>query len=205
MPNPKEVLQHHAGFEITLPASGRMLISPVHLMPAHKRGEDVSPYPGIWQALWDTGAQSSTISIALAEQLKLPVVSERVMIGAGGKYRANEYLAGLLLPNDVVVGEISLFGFIGSAYFDLLIGMDIITLGDFLVSTHAGMMQFSFQIPSMGGIKLASIRSAVCADGRVATTDQIFSRNGPKIGRNERCPCGSGKKYKSCHGRERLP
>ena len=25
---------------------------------------------------------------------------------------------------------------------------------------------------------------------------------GPKIGRNEPCPCGSGKKYKNCHGRE---
>lgn len=23
----------------------------------------------------------------------------------------------------------------------------------------------------------------------------------PKVGRNERCPCGSGKKYKLCHGR----
>jgi SEC-C motif/Protein of unknown function (DUF1186) len=23
----------------------------------------------------------------------------------------------------------------------------------------------------------------------------------PKVGRNERCPCGSGKKYKKCHGR----
>ena len=26
--------------------------------------------------------------------------------------------------------------------------------------------------------------------------------SGPKIGRNDPCPCGSGKKYKSCHGRE---
>ncbi len=25
---------------------------------------------------------------------------------------------------------------------------------------------------------------------------------GPKIGRNDACPCGSGKKYKACHGRE---
>ncbi|MDE6369024.1 MAG: SEC-C domain-containing protein, partial [Muribaculaceae bacterium] len=24
---------------------------------------------------------------------------------------------------------------------------------------------------------------------------------GPKIGRNDLCPCGSGKKYKNCHGR----
>ncbi len=25
-------------------------------------------------------------------------------------------------------------------------------------------------------------------------------RVGPKIGRNDPCPCGSGKKYKNCHG-----
>ena len=25
---------------------------------------------------------------------------------------------------------------------------------------------------------------------------------GPKIGRNDTCPCGSGKKYKSCHGKD---
>ncbi|MBV5337259.1 MAG: SEC-C domain-containing protein [Deltaproteobacteria bacterium] len=24
---------------------------------------------------------------------------------------------------------------------------------------------------------------------------------GPKIGRNDPCPCGSGKKYKQCHGK----
>jgi preprotein translocase subunit SecA len=28
-----------------------------------------------------------------------------------------------------------------------------------------------------------------------------FVRNLPKVGRNESCPCGSGKKYKHCHGR----
>lgn len=24
-------------------------------------------------------------------------------------------------------------------------------------------------------------------------------RNGPRAGRNEKCPCGSGKKFKNCH------
>jgi len=28
-----------------------------------------------------------------------------------------------------------------------------------------------------------------------------YKRNDPKIGRNELCPCGSGKKYKKCCGR----
>ncbi|MGE0682771.1 MAG: SEC-C metal-binding domain-containing protein [Candidatus Binatia bacterium] len=25
-------------------------------------------------------------------------------------------------------------------------------------------------------------------------------RDAPKVGRNELCPCGSGKKFKKCHG-----
>jgi len=29
---------------------------------------------------------------------------------------------------------------------------------------------------------------------------QPFVRDEKKVGRNEPCPCGSGKKYKHCHG-----
>jgi preprotein translocase subunit SecA len=29
---------------------------------------------------------------------------------------------------------------------------------------------------------------------------QTIRREGPKVGRNDPCPCGSGKKYKKCHG-----
>jgi preprotein translocase subunit SecA len=29
---------------------------------------------------------------------------------------------------------------------------------------------------------------------------QPFVRHGPKLGRNDPCWCGSGKKYKHCHG-----
>jgi preprotein translocase subunit SecA len=34
-----------------------------------------------------------------------------------------------------------------------------------------------------------------------AETHTPYTRQGRKIGRNEPCPCGSGKKYKQCHGR----
>jgi preprotein translocase subunit SecA len=30
---------------------------------------------------------------------------------------------------------------------------------------------------------------------------QPMQRFGDKIGRNDPCPCGSGKKYKACHGK----
>ena len=32
--------------------------------------------------------------------------------------------------------------------------------------------------------------------GQAAATEQV-----PVVGRNEPCPCGSGKKYKHCHGK----
>ena len=41
------------------------------------------------------------------------------------------------------------------------------------------------------------VHRGVSEDGSVVTV----KRATPKVGRNEPCPCGSGKKYKNCHGR----
>jgi preprotein translocase subunit SecA len=40
-------------------------------------------------------------------------------------------------------------------------------------------------------------------EGEVAVAEkpQPFVRSGQKVGRNDPCPCGSGKKYKHCHGK----
>jgi preprotein translocase subunit SecA len=35
----------------------------------------------------------------------------------------------------------------------------------------------------------------------VAVAQKPVTRRQPKIGRNDPCPCGSGKKYKQCHGK----
>jgi preprotein translocase subunit SecA len=34
-----------------------------------------------------------------------------------------------------------------------------------------------------------------------APAEEPYVRSGRKVGRNEPCPCGSGLKYKHCHGR----
>lgn len=39
------------------------------------------------------------------------------------------------------------------------------------------------------------------AQGKAEIHDEPFVREGRKVGRNEACPCGSGKKFKHCHGR----
>ncbi|HID36182.1 MAG TPA: preprotein translocase subunit SecA, partial [Ghiorsea sp.] len=36
-----------------------------------------------------------------------------------------------------------------------------------------------------------------------APVTETYQRKGEKIGRNDPCPCGSGKKYKQCHGKKR--
>jgi len=37
--------------------------------------------------------------------------------------------------------------------------------------------------------------------GASATATAVAPRKaGEKVGRNDKCPCGSGKKYKACHG-----
>jgi preprotein translocase subunit SecA len=51
--------------------------------------------------------------------------------------------------------------------------------------------------------------SALHGDAEADSTEGVarkpaatpFVRGGEKVGRNEPCPCGSGKKYKQCHGR----
>ena len=50
---------------------------------------------------------------------------------------------------------------------------------------------------------VAQHASAGGGDGQAAAEPEkpkTVRREQPKVGRNEPCPCGSGKKYKKCHG-----
>jgi preprotein translocase subunit SecA len=47
--------------------------------------------------------------------------------------------------------------------------------------------------------ELAVASMAGGSDGGGQTSQR---RSGEKVGRNDPCPCGSGKKYKKCHGVE---
>ena len=48
----------------------------------------------------------------------------------------------------------------------------------------------------------ADYAEALAGDGEEQEdVHQPFVRQGGKVGRNDPCPCGSGKKYKQCHGK----
>jgi len=72
---------------------------------------------------------------------------------------------------------------------DVLIGMDIIGLGDFAVTNKDGKTVFSYRMPSMECIDFVKQKRS----GSITPS--------PPVGRNAPCPCGSGKKYKKCCGK----
>jgi preprotein translocase subunit SecA len=47
----------------------------------------------------------------------------------------------------------------------------------------------------------ADYDEALGEDAEAASAPPQPAQAGPKIGRNDPCPCGSGKKYKQCHGK----
>ena len=49
--------------------------------------------------------------------------------------------------------------------------------------------------------EVARKAAAAAAGRRPETVVETVRRDEPKVGRNDPCPCGSGKKYKQCHGK----
>jgi preprotein translocase subunit SecA len=57
-------------------------------------------------------------------------------------------------------------------------------------------------VPAFSAARSSSVQAQTPAPARTGGDDVIKTvrREEPKVGRNDPCPCGSGKKYKKCHG-----
>jgi hypothetical protein len=135
----------------TIRANGRLsrIHTPVVIQQAlqycqlfHLRNEQVDVI-----ALWDTGASISSISQGLAVRLGLSKVDREQVAGFGGIHAVNIDIIDVLLPNQVMIPNVRAAEFIDNGRFDVIIGMDIITLGDFAITNHGGLSVISFRIP----------------------------------------------------------
>ena len=116
-------------------------------------------------ALWDTGATNSCISMDVVNTLGLVMTGKIPMQTPSGDGVRNTYLVDITLPNDVQINDLMVCDSeIGAQGIGMLIGMDIITRGDFLV-TNDQRTVFSFRFPSeslpdfVTGIKASNIIS----------------------------------------------
>lgn len=181
--------------------NGRLkeLKTPCTIFPPH-RPETMSPAQlknikgENCQCLWDTGASSSCISKNLADRLGLAQTGIAQSFTAAGPTQTKTYVVNIGLPNNVQISMVQVSEAVLNG-FDVLIGMDIITLGDFSITNVGGRTIFSFRVPSTETIDYVQQYNQ---KEKSAHTPYIA----PKTpGRNDPCPCGSGKKFKNCHGK----
>jgi hypothetical protein len=100
-------------------------------------------------AVWDTGATRTFVSSRLSEQLDLIPIEFQQVIGATGNQMAGLVDLSLKLPNGLFISDKRAFICDLPKSIDILIGMDIIQLGDFHISNAGGKTCFSFVIPSL--------------------------------------------------------
>lgn len=148
-------------------------------------------------AIWDTGASATAITKKVVDDLGLVPTGVTNVHTAAGEVIQNTYIINVGLPNGVVIqGIIATEVPALSGGCDALIGMDIIGFGDFSVTNFGNTTCMSFRIPSLHEIDYAKNPLLTFKD-----TIKPTITGGPPIGRNDKCPCGSGKKYKQCHGK----
>lgn len=140
------------------------------------------------KTLWDTGATNCAITKTKVDQIGLPEIGKATVCHAGGETIVSVYLLNIFLPMGVVIAMVPATECQSArGNFDFVIGMDIITMGDFALTNFGGKTTVSFIMPPRRTIDyVKEIKPA-------NLTEKL-------VGRNEPCPCGSGKKYKYCHG-----
>lgn len=153
-------------------------------------------------AIWDTGATNTVISLDIAKQMSLVPIGIVSVSTANGIAKSYKYIITLKLPNDVVINDIEVTsGNLGKGV-DMLIGMDIIGLGDFAVTNYNGKTIFSYRYPSCEVIdycKEATKINNKKIEKEIRRNKELIKQHG-----NEKCPCGSGRKYRYCCGKEEL-
>ena len=96
--------------------------------------------------LWDTGATHSSLSPSIVQALGLKSVDTILVRGINSSKQADVVIASIGLSNGLVIKNrrFSVNDIPGT---DVLIGMDIIMMGEFYIRNKDGKTQFSFAVP----------------------------------------------------------
>lgn len=162
--------------------------------PNYKKNKDT------FIAIWDTGATNTVISENLARELELTPVGMATVSTAGGVFEVNKYVLGLKLPNHLNIETVLVTAGNLGPNTDFLIGMDIITLGDFSITNVGGKTTFSFRFPSCETINYVEQARSLQKKDLEKQLKQIEK----DIKKGGKCSCGSGRQYRYCHGREQM-
>lgn len=110
----------------------------------------VGPRPEFMEilAVWDTGATNTAITYEIAAKLGLKPITSRTVNTANGARKSDVFLINLMLPNKFGIPGIAATAIELAGDIDMLVGMDVIGLGDFAITNLDGKTSFSFRSPS---------------------------------------------------------
>jgi predicted aspartyl protease len=177
----------------TVRANGKTprLITEVEIFPPHALNATSPTVPVAasmqgrkYQGLYDTGATNSAISPQVVADFQLASIGARTVGVGGGSLATTAHLVNIALPNRVMFQIVPVAKMVLLGGIDVLIGMDVLGMGDFAVTHQDGKTVFSFCVPARKHIDFVKDVTTI-----------------PRASRNSPCPCNSGKKYKACHGR----
>lgn len=105
------------------------------------------------KAMWDTGSSGTVISSDLVKKLGLSPIGKSMVKSSGSSFKSGVYNLELLLAEKQIFRlQVTESDQLNNSDMDVLIGMDVITLGDFAISTVGEEICFSFRYPSQGFI-----------------------------------------------------
>ena len=102
-------------------------------------------------AIWDTGASCTVITKIVATRIGLISTGKTIVNGVNSEAEANTYFVNVYLPNGVCIYNLKIVEAERLAGADILLGMDIIGMGDLSVYNEDGKTVMSYRIPSIGG------------------------------------------------------
>lgn len=141
-------------------------------------------------ATWDTGATNTCLHQRVIDKLGLIPSGTSEIQTAGGIKTVNTYLVNIMLPNQVGIAGVMVAGLPDLMNTECLLGMDVISRGDFTITNYGGKTCFTFRIPS------------------TERTDYVYEFNKQIFGSvkpHEPCPCGAKKTdgvyktFRQCH------
>jgi hypothetical protein len=137
---------------ITIKADGILnrIITPVTVQQAENycisNGFEIKPVEA--RAMWDTGSTGCCISQRLAQYLALTRIDSWNLTSVHDSKASNVYLLDIVLPDKISIANVPAVEIEAIGQYDIIIGMNIITLGDLAITNDSGKTVMSFRLPA---------------------------------------------------------
>ncbi len=150
------------------------------------------------QGIWDTGATGSVITKSVAAALGLRAIGETSVTGVHGTKRVPVYAVRITLNNENIslVTAVTECDELSDTHdTGMLVGMNVISMGDFCITNFGGRTVMTFRVPSLETIDYVA---EIAEHNRIDKIHAAQARRGIN-----KCPCGSGKDWKNCHAKSK--